>query len=213
MFFIGRNQERKNIVAALKEGVNVILKGKYGIGRTALVNQIIAMTQDQWRFIVLDFSLSPAQAEASALSSQASFRQPKRKFGTDKPGQRLIHHWNLEGKAGVIVLDNVAGLSSPKKAFIRRLNRLNRFHFIAIVEEFLPEKDLGLLRRELIPSQVITLRYLSVDNGEKMLRYFSEKYRFHWSENQIQMWASATHGYPLGLKEIVRRELERLGRR
>jgi hypothetical protein len=212
MFFVGRKQETKKIIRLLERNKNVIVTGKYGIGRTALVNHIAA-TQNQWRFVMVDFSLPPAQAEHASFSKLVSPKKPERELKPYKPGRMLIDHLNQKGKPWVIALDNIARLSAPKRAFIRRLHWEGRFRFIAIVEDFLPEKDLFNLRKELIPAQVIPLGHIGVKNGDRLFRYFAEKYQFDWSDNQLKMLAAATQGYPLGINEIVRNELERRGRR
>jgi hypothetical protein len=210
VFFIGRTKESNRIIKLIGQQKNVIVKGKYGIGRTSLINHVAAITRNRWRFIMADFSLSPAQAEQALLSKWIRPKKPERKLRPYKPARLLINYLDFEGKPWVIVLDNMARLSAQKRAFIRRLNQEERVRFIAIVEDFLPERELFLLRKELIPAEVITLRHLSVKAGDQLFRYFSGKYRFDWSDNHIKMLASATHGYPLGIREIVREELERL---
>ena len=212
MFFVGRTHETNRIIRLIERNNNVIVTGKFGIGRTSLINHI-AVTHNQWRFVMVDFSLSPAKAGQSLLSKLGLSKKPSRKAGHNKPARLLIDYLEREGKPWVIVLDNIARLSAQKRAFIRCLTGEGRFRFVAIVENFLLEKDLFLLRKELIPAQVITLRHLSVKDGDQLFRYLSEKYRFNWSDNQIKMLAMATQGYPLGIKEIVHQELKRLGRR
>ena len=213
MFFIGRSQETNRIIKLIERNKNVIVTGKYGIGRTSLINHVAVITRNRWRFVMMDFSLSPAQAGQSLLSQLGLPKKPGRKTSQNKPARLLIDHLNHEGKPWVIVLDNIARLSGQKRVFVGRLNREGRFRFIAIVEDFLPEKDLFLLRKELIPAEVITLRHLSVRDGDHLFRHFAGKYRFDWSDNHIKMLATATQGYPLGIKEILHKELERLGRR
>jgi len=40
MLFVGRQSEKKKIMEALNGGKNIILSGKFGIGRTRLINEI-----------------------------------------------------------------------------------------------------------------------------------------------------------------------------
>jgi AAA+ ATPase superfamily predicted ATPase len=213
MFFVGRERETHEIIGLIEGNKNVILTGKFGIGRTALVRHIAAINQNQWRFVMVDFSLSPAQAEQAILPKWVSSIKPGKGLRPYKPGRLLNDHLDHKGKPWVVVLDNIARLSTQKRAFIHRLKEEERFRFIAIAETFLPERDLFLLRKELIPGQVITLQYLSVKDGYRLFRYLSEKYHLHWPDNRIKMLASATQGYPLGIKEIVYKEVERSGRR
>jgi len=60
-FFVGRENEIKQIIKALRRGDNVILTGKYGIGRTSLVKHIADTTRDRWRFIFVNFSQTPGR--------------------------------------------------------------------------------------------------------------------------------------------------------
>jgi hypothetical protein len=212
MLFVGRVQEIKTIIGAIRQNKHVILTGKFGIGRTALINHIIA-TQKQWRFVMLDFERAPAQAVRSLLFKPGATKNEMRNSSSHKPARLMSDRLEIEGKPWVIVLDNIARLSAQKLAFIRRLNGEGRFHFIAIVEAFLPEKELFLLRKELIPARIITLQHLSLKTGEQWFRNFAVKYRLNWPDNQIKMWASATQGYPLGIKEIMGKELEHLGKK
>jgi hypothetical protein len=42
-----------------------------------------------------------------------------------------------------------------------------------------------------------------------LLAQFSKRYRFNWTESDIRMLAEITGGYPLGMKELLKRKLER----
>jgi len=69
-----------------------------------------------------------------------------------------------------------------------------KFRFAAIVENFLPEKDLDLLRRELIPAQMINLQHLNRSHRVKLIHYFVEKHHFSWDDKQIKQMALTVKG-------------------
>jgi MoxR-like ATPase len=59
-YFVGREEEQKEILKTLDEGWNVILTGKFGIGRTTLVKHIASLNEIQWRFVFIDFLKTPS---------------------------------------------------------------------------------------------------------------------------------------------------------
>ena len=56
--FVGRRKEITRIEKALFRGETIIVSGKYGIGRTALVRHIAAGNTQYWRFVFVDGSRS-----------------------------------------------------------------------------------------------------------------------------------------------------------
>lgn len=127
-----------------------------------------------------------------------------------KSGRSLLVALKLQDeRQHVIVLDNIGKITAQKLAFIRYLRWEEKFLFIVITESFLPEGELFRLRASLVPCVLIELRNLGVKQAAKFFRYFSSHYHLPWNEKHIMMWARATNGYPLGMKEVVERELER----
>ena len=210
MLFIDRVPETNRIIRLIEQNNNVIVTGKYGIGRTSLIRHVANITQDRWRFIFVDFSQTPARACRDMLSQLLSEKQlAYRKNKKYKSNRFLVANLNSEdSRQFVIVLDNIAKLSRPKLTLIRNLVWGKRFRFVAIVETFLPEKEFLLLRMELIPAEVITIQYLNTRSTEKLLQQFSEKYHFNWDDQQIKRFASITQGYPLGIREFIIRQVE-----
>jgi Cdc6-like AAA superfamily ATPase len=210
MFFIGRDQETNRIIRLIEQNSNVIVTGKYGIGRTSLLRHVAEITQDRWRFIFVDFSLTPAKACRGMLSQLLSEKQlVGRKNKKYKSNRFLLTNLEPEDKRlHVIALDNIAKLSHPKLALIRNLAWGKRFRFVAIAETFLPEKDFLSLRKELIPVEIITIQQLNQQGTERLLHQFSEKYHFRWGGRQIKIFAQITRGYPLGIREFMTRKLE-----
>jgi hypothetical protein len=104
--------------------------------------------------------------------------------------------------------NNISELSRQKLAFIQYVTFSKKVIFIGITESFLPEDDLFQLRACLIPSHLIKLGNLGTKNAVEFLRHASQKNDLNWSEKHIRMLAEVTGGYPLGMKEFVKREIE-----
>ena len=212
MSFVGREKETKNIIKALQQGNNVILTGKFGMGRTRLMRHVATITQDGWRFIFVDFSQTPGKVCHDLMATL----MPKKRYDKDRKYRRykssrflIANIDNKDNRKHGIVFDNIATLTRQKLAFIRCLAWEKRFQFIAIVETFLPENDLFLLRAELMPTDVITISYLPKKDVCTFFYNISNKRGFEWSEVYIKSLFETTSGYPLGMRECVDRELER----
>lgn len=52
MLFVGRQNEKKKIVASLNCGRNIILRGKFGIGRTSLIKETAKALSDERKFFL-----------------------------------------------------------------------------------------------------------------------------------------------------------------
>ncbi len=213
MTFIGREKETRKIIRALERGDNVIVKGKYGIGRTTMVRHIAESIPEQFRFLFVDFSKTPGQVcqeLLAALFPQKKYRRDDRQHDRYKSMRFRIANRELPDKRQhVIVLDNIGRLTRQKLALIRYLGWEKRFRFIAIAERYLPDAELLLLRAELMPAEVLTLSYLDAKNTGELLHQVSEVNKFEWSEKHIDDLAEATRGYPLGIRETAEREFKR----
>jgi hypothetical protein len=212
MLLWGREREIASITAALAQDKNLILTGKYGIGKTSLVKQTAEMNGERGRFLFVDFSKTPAKVCQDLLAEL----RPKRssvgriRHAGYKADRSLIADLASKTKRRcVMVLDNIEKLTPQKLGLIRYLARDKPFLFIAIAERFLPEDDLFHLRACLYPSKVIRLRYLSPNQTAGFFRYYANKHRFRWAESDIHTMTLATRGYPLAMRESVTRELER----
>lgn len=211
MCFVGREKESRKIVRLLQQGKNVILTGKYGIGKTALIKHIEAITEGKLKFFFVDFSQTPG-CVIKRLSSALS--PPKKPSGRGnhlryKSGRSLIARAVMKDKRNsVLVLDNIAKLTPQKLELIRYLKLESTFQYIAIAESFLPKEDWFLLRAALHPAEVIILQYLSEESTKKLLLHLTERYLLKWSEQKINMVVSVIRGYPRGVYEAVVRELD-----
>lgn len=211
MYFVGRERETTKIIKALERGNNIVLIGKYGMGRTSLIKHIAALTKDRWRFVFLDFSQTPGKVTNQLLVElmPEKKRKGKNHYIRYKSGRFLIVSKELKDKRKhFLVLDNIAKLTTQKLQLIRYLILESKFRYIAIAESFLPKEDLLLLRAALLPAEMIMLPYLSEESTEKLLRQLADKYSFNWSEQRLYMQVAATRGYPLGVQEVIKRELD-----
>jgi len=214
MYFVGREKESRQIIKALERGENVILTGKYGIGKTSLIRQVAGITKDRWRFIFVDFSRTPGRVCQQLMAELPFTEEVHRIAGDNGYKSRRFRIVNLALKdrgQPVLVLDDIAKLSSPKLDLIRHLTRADRFRCIAIVETFLGEKDLFRLRAWLSPVLLIKIPHLSRKSAREFFCHFSRPHHFHWTEDQINSLAEMSGGYPLGMKEVVTRKLASSG--
>jgi len=206
MCFVGRERESRKIKRLLQQGKNVILTGKFGIGRTALTKHIAGTTENRWRFFFVDFSQTPG----NVIKQLSANLLPGRKTGSKgdylryKSGRFLIAGAALKIKSEdkrtpVLVLDNIAKLTTQKLQLIRYLVQESKFQFVAIIESFLPKEDWFLLRAALLPAEIIILPYLSEGSTKKLFRHLAEKHTFNWSEQRLNMFVSINRGYPLGV--------------
>ena len=121
-----------------------------------------------------------------------------------------IANLNFRGrKSRIVVLDEIAKLTPPKLELIRYLAMAKRFQFVAVVEIFLKADQLSLLRGWLHPALLLDIGYLGEQPAREFFRYYSRKNHFCWTEGEINNLAEMSGGYPLGMKEIVMRRLER----
>lgn len=208
-YFAGRDQEQKEVKQALKEGKHVIISGKFGMGRTTLIKHL-SYLNNEWRFCLVDFSKPPAHICNQILRELFPKQKPDCDYVKYKSGRFKIMTFALEDKRKhVLVLDNITRVTAQKLDLIRYLNWEDRFLFIGIIENFLPQNDLLQLKTWLNPSITITLHHLAKKDVINFFQRFSIGHNLNWSERQILNLAAASGGYPLRMKEIATRELER----
>jgi len=81
--FFGRQSETKQFIASLSSGRNVILSGKYGMGRTSLVRHVGRNMQGKWKFLFADFSKTPDQVcreLVSQLKKEIIYKKKPNRF-------------------------------------------------------------------------------------------------------------------------------------
>jgi hypothetical protein len=212
MEFVGREKEIDLIHEALEGGNHVILKGKYGIGRTSLVRHVAKVMQREWRFLLVDFSQGPAWAARHLVAEiwpQGTGRGRPFSRSYRAVRSQLVHRALIDPRRHAIVLDNIGALSAQRLGFIRYVARSERFRLVAVVEGFVGERELFRLRMELFPALLVTLVPLLPGEVRAFLRCASAKYGLGWTESRINGLAEVVRGYPLGMKERVQRELQR----
>lgn len=210
--YIGREREAKKIIKLLNDGYNVILRGKYGIGRSSLVRHVARIHGNDRGFIFVDFSETPGRMCERILKSfrarQPSVRREKiRKYRSNS--KKISTMDRIDGKKHILVLDNIGKITRQRLNMLTSINAEKHYQFIAIAEDFLPEKDLFLLRANLLPSKLIKIGYMKIDDTLKVFRSFSSKNNLGWNEHQVRSFAELSGGYPLGMKEIMDRALRR----
>jgi Cdc6-like AAA superfamily ATPase len=211
MYFCGREKEISEIINALKKRKHIVITGKYGIGKTVLARHLSDITKQKWQFVFTDFSKSPSNVCNDILWQVSPKKQPKyrHKYIKYKTARSLISDLTLkDNRQPVIVLDNISKLTHQKLAFIQNVTFSKQLLFIAIAEGFLPENDLFQLRACLLPSHILKLGNLGIKSAVEFFRYASQKNNLNWSEKHIRMLAEVTGGYPLGMKDFVKREIE-----
>ena len=204
MYFVGREKEIGQIKQALQEGKNVIVSGKYGMGRTSLIKHMADAMKDQWRFVFVDFSKTPGSVCNHLLAELFPMQGFDREHLRYRPSRFRIATLALDDNGKhVVVLDNVSKLSVQKLDLIRYLTWEKRFQFVSIVESFLPSSGLFQLRVWMNPSILITLQNLSTSSMVQFFQQLSKEHQLGWTEGRIKNLAEVTGGYPLRVQEIA----------
>jgi len=210
MHFVGREKETKKIIRSLEKGSNVIISGKYGIGRTSLIRHVAEISRERWQFAFADFSLMPGEISRRLLS-KLTFTKPFLRNQTSSKSSRFQLAKLVAGeKRPIIVLDNIACLTHKKLALLQYLRNTKKFQFIALVESFLSEGDLLHIRAELMPSEYLNLSYVDRRSSREFFQYFSEKHSLKWTTDQIESCVSVARGYPLGMKELAMKYVKKM---
>ena len=122
MDFVGRKREIAAVVRSLKQGRNVVLTGRFGVGRSRLVKHISKLHSDSWQFLFADFS-KPASQSCNDLIHQLI---PHQSSSRRKRYTRLMYARDIllreklaTNLPRVVVLDNIGKISQQKLAFIR----------------------------------------------------------------------------------------------
>jgi hypothetical protein len=207
VLFVGRENEASHIIKELQQGNNIVLGGVYGIGRTSLIKHLASTLLSDWRIVFVDFSQTPGKMSEKLMKEldlAARFKQTGKKMGYKSRRYRIANMESPKRKKTVIVLDNIAKLTSQKIIFLRHLVLEGHFQFIAIVENFLLANDLLLLKAQLLPAATVSLHYLKAEDVFAFIRFYSEKYHLNWPDVHIHSLAKLAGVYPLGMIEIIK---------
>ncbi|MCK7512404.1 MAG: ATP-binding protein [Desulfobacterales bacterium] len=209
MDFVGRKREIAAVMRSLAQGRNVVVTGRFGVGRSRLVKHISKLHSDTWQFLFADFSRPASQSCNDLIHQLVPHRVGSRRNRYTRMmyakdillGEKLTAHLPR-----VVVLDNIGKISRQKLAFIRDMRFDSELLFIAIAESFLSEADLFRLRSVLYPSDVVSLHNLGKSGNSRLFPVCGTEKKLDWDENFIQMLAASSEGYPLLMKERLFRE-------
>ena len=207
MLFVGREKETKAVIRALEDGKNVILKGHYGIGRTALARHVAEVIGERWVFHFIDFSRTPGemcQTLALGFKKKSKGKKRRKPMSYKSERYRILHGDIGDEKRHVIVFDNAAKLTRAKVSMLRRFAEEQRFQTITIVECFIKEGEEVLLRALMAPSVVVAIGYLNRAETWLLVRGLVAKKHLSWDEQRIRTHADSTGGYPLGIVDYLR---------
>ncbi len=198
--------EKKKIIDALNDGKNIILGGKFGIGRTSLIQEIARILADERKFAFVDFSQTPGKMSEKIMKELAISRklQQGEKMGYKSMRYRIANMKLSKRCNPVIVFDNIAKVTVQKKIFLRHLILEQNFQFIAIVENFLPGDNLFEIKTQLMPTVTLILSHLKKDDVKNLLSMYAKKHNINYSENYIYNLATLSNGYPLGIVEMIK---------
>jgi energy-coupling factor transporter ATP-binding protein EcfA2 len=206
MYFVGREKEIKKILGAFKKGNNVILTGKFGIGRTTLMKHLARISTKNWRYVFIDFSQTPGKICRKLAAELLPKGKPNKRtpnLGYKSNRFRLGHLDFSDPRQLILVMDNIGKLTNAKRDLLRYWAMPKRFLFAAISESFLDGEDIFRLRSQLSPARVVKIAHLSREASRDFFRYFSDHHDLLWTENQIDHLAESTGGYPLGMREVA----------
>jgi MoxR-like ATPase len=117
MLFVGRQNEKKQIIRSLNDGKNIILNGKFGIGRTRLIKEIARLV-DERKFIFVDFSQTPgtmSETLMKALGIPRRIKNQENKMRYKSMRYRIANANTAKQHKPVIVLDNTAKNNGSKE--------------------------------------------------------------------------------------------------
>ncbi len=212
MDFVGRSREIVALRRLLRQGNNIVLRGRYGVGRSRLTREFAARFSSTWQFLFLDFSrpvsrsLNEALRRASLPRGRSGRRRCRRLIDAK---EILSPDPHVAVLLRVLVLEDIGKLSPRKIAFLEDLRQGGSLQFIAVVESSLPETDFFRLRALLYPSAVLTLGNLGHAATVAFFRLASRRCRLGWDEPTLQGLARAANGYPWWMVERLRREIEK----
>lgn len=201
MYFIGRAKEINLIHRALEQGNNIIVQGKYGIGRSSLVRHIAALNQQRWQFWFGDFSLTPEKLCRQLFNELFPDEKNNHPLKYKSLRQRIVTTSRTATKRVILVLDNITTMTSARMELLRYLFNQGNFYFIAIADNSLARQEKLQLRAVLHLTCQIFLTYLRLPEIEQYYRHYSSKYGWNWSDDMITSISRLTRGYPLFMTE------------
>ena len=135
MNFIGRKREITAVIKTLKQNRNIVLAGRYGVGRSCLVKHVSELCSETWQFLFADFSKTVARSCNDMVNQLASGQRRLQRHRY----MRLIHAKDLiirrEISADLLTLHNLKRAETA--AFFRKVSQKKRLgwseHFIQML--------------------------------------------------------------------------------
>ncbi|MCU0644076.1 MAG: ATP-binding protein [bacterium] len=203
VYFVGRKKEINKINRTLEAGYNIIVHGKYGMGRTSLVRQISRLNRDRWQFWFADASQTPEKICRQLFKELFPDEKHRYPLKYKSLRQRISAASQSAKLPVVLVLDNIATITSARIELLRHLAANGNFAFIAIVDDSLDQQEELQLRGALQLTCQVFLSYLSLAEIGKYYQHYSSKFRWNWSDETLKSYSRLTRGYPLFMTESI----------
>ena len=210
--FVGRERETAQVRGELEAGRSVVLTGISGIGRTALAHHVADAMAAETSFVFVDINEGPGEvwrklfaaifpeARSCRGGQEASTKWMRFRVSSARPDGPRRH---------VVMLDNLARLSPQRLDVLRRLRA--RYSVLAIAEDFLPEAAKIGVCTALWARPPLRLGHLSRAATVDYFDECSRRWELGWGRGEIVGLATATGGFPLGMRQAVAAELRRNG--
>jgi hypothetical protein len=228
VIFVDRERETERLFTAFEAGRNAVLSGKFGSGRTALLRHLGELAPDRFRVCFADFGSTPAtvcrslattllpdrRRSRSPGSREAPWGRPQRSGGRRRPRYAEL----VTALAGaswpsppltVVVLDDLSKLTAAKLELLGRLAVNRSARWVVVVEPFLPRQALIRLTARLHPTERLHVDRLSASAARRYFRLIAEEAGLPWGEEQVEVLARSSGGYPLAMRQIAERKARR----
>ncbi len=203
MYFVGRAKEINKIHRALEQGENIIVQGKYGMGRTSLLRHLAAINQERWQFWFADFSQTPEKVCRQLFAQMFPDAKNDQQLKYKSLRQQITAASLRAEQKIILVMDNIAAVTPARMEFWRYLGDNGQFSFIAIAENSLKRQERMQLRGVLHLTCQISLSYLRLAEVREFFQHYSTQYGWNWSAETIASVSQLTRGYPLFMAERV----------
>jgi energy-coupling factor transporter ATP-binding protein EcfA2 len=201
MYFVGRKKEINQINKALEAGTNIIIHGKYGMGRTSLVKQIARLNHQRWQFWFVDGSQTPEKICRQLFKELFPDEQHRYPLKYKSLRQRIAAATLSANPPVVLGLDNIATITSARLDWLRYFASHGKFNFMVIVDDSLKQDEELKLRGALHLTCQVFLSHLSLSETEQFFQHYSRQYDWGWSAEMIKSQSCLSRGYPLFMAE------------